>query len=456
MKANPLIPWFSMRLRRQRWLVMFLMGVTIIIVEAWEHIGMGESLLTSHFISEFAFYGLTLPFLGAVLLSWLDQVERSRDQAEFELDRKHEFSRQLEDATTWENLIEIILQFPKTIFPVTMTHLYIKDPEKKTITLIASDDPEITIGNKASAPAPGECQSCVFWRGSSATLHKCDLPVTMNGSGMLESYCLPLAHQGFITGILRLFVPAEERITFETLNKLTRFAPEMALALENSRLQSLVEHQSAAAAVDRQRIAQDLHDSLGQNLSYLRLKLDQISAQSSLLSFAEIQKEIESMRDTANEAYLQMRGTLADLQPGAHLELEAAIQSHASLVGQRAQFTVEMTHQGQPVNLPAHIRRQLVYICREALNNVEKHAGAQVVKIHLNWGEQDLTINISDDGRGFDPVVTYLRDRYGINIMSERAAEINGSLSISSRPNQGTVVSLWLPLSVPQNAFEGS
>jgi len=211
-------------------------------------------------------------------------------------------------------------------------------------------------------------------------------------------------------------------------------------------LQNRVQTQTEASIIERNRIAQDLHDTLGQNLSYLRLKLDQMSEHHSLISIGELESSIEGMRDIANEAYLQMRATLADLHSSANLELTRALKTHAQKIAERANFRVEITNHGESVPMSPHVKRQILYICREALNNVEKHANAYLVKINLNWDEENLFLRIQDDGCGLKSRDLCGEDHMGMTIMSERASDINAQLSFESQEGQGMSVSLIVPL----------
>jgi signal transduction histidine kinase len=97
--------------------------------------------------------------------------------------------------------------------------------------------------------------------------------------------------------------------------------------------------------------------------------------------------------------------------------------------------------------LPPVVQQQLLYLFQEALNNVAKHAGAQQVDICLSWTEDTLTAALADDGCGFDVAdMEWAPGHYGLRIMQERAEEINGQLTISSRPGRGTQLLLQLPL----------
>src|SRR4030067_2668138 len=126
------------------------------------------------------------------------------------------------------------------------------------------------------------------------------------------------------------------------------------------------------------------------------------------------------MRDIAVEAYLQVRGTLEELRPRGQADLAASLSAQVRILDDRAGFKVPVRSQGRPSHLPAHIQRQVLYVCREALNNIEKHAQADQVDLLLTWGESDLTVMISDDGRGFSPAKLGSEYQYGLTIMRER------------------------------------
>lgn len=91
---------------------------------------------------------------------------------------------------------------------------------------------------------------------------------------------------------------------------------------------------------------------------------------------------------------------------------------------------------------------------REALNNVEKHARAQNVDIHLQWSDGEFKLTVRDDGQGFRSEDLDKEDQYGIAIIEERSRAINAKLAIESAPDDGTELALSLPLS--SSAFTAS
>ena len=193
-------------------------------------------------------------------------------------------------------------------------------------------------------------------------------------------------------------------------------------------------------------IAHDMHDNLGQNLAYLRLKLEQFAQDDSLQDIRDVRPDLLQMRDIANQSYLLVRDTLAELKAGATLDLYHLIDERSRLVAGRAKLKIETSVMGQSGPLNPQVNRQIFYIFREALNNIEKHANASRVDVSLVWGGNTLTIVVKDDGRGFDPVTVDKDKRFGLTIMNERIRTIDGHLDIRSIAGQGSSVTIWVPI----------
>ena len=89
--------------------------------------------------------------------------------------------------------------------------------------------------------------------------------------------------------------------------------------------------------------------------------------------------------------------------------------------------------------------RQLFYIFREALTNIERHAQASQVSINIGWDENCLSLAVSDNGMGFDPLNTQYGSHYGLKFMRERAELLNGSLNVQSTVGSGTKLVVQVP-----------
>jgi signal transduction histidine kinase len=191
-------------------------------------------------------------------------------------------------------------------------------------------------------------------------------------------------------------------------------------------------------------IARDLHDTVGQNIGFLRMKLDYL-AEKKIRKQAEMQLELRNMARAANESYDLMRGTLAMLQSETSTDLFRLFTRYAEQIEERAAFKMDCSSQGDPRFMSAKRMRQLFYIFREILNNIEKHAHASQVSMQMTWDQDSLKLAVCDNGGGFDPEKVQYDSHYGLRFMRERAELLNGSLLVRSAAGSGTNITLQVP-----------
>jgi two-component system nitrate/nitrite sensor histidine kinase NarX len=208
---------------------------------------------------------------------------------------------------------------------------------------------------------------------------------------------------------------------------------------------------------ERRRIAHDLHDSLGHYLGFLHLKFDQLLDVDDLGNTIKVRQELGQMRAVTHDAYELVRDMLAAFLPTNAADLSTALLTLAHTTGKKADFSVRFLSEGQSRPLAPVTQQQTLYLFKEALNNVAKHAGAHYVDIDLLWKPETLTIALTDDGCGFqtDGVPTAQTEgHFGLTIMQERATETGGNLTVNSRPGSGTEVVFQLPLKpIPERAM---
>ncbi|MCH5376959.1 MAG: ATP-binding protein, partial [Planctomycetes bacterium] len=120
---------------------------------------------------------------------------------------------------------------------------------------------------------------------------------------------------------------------------------------------------------------------------------------------------------------------------------------------QKHGLAVELRSIGTPVAIAEHERFILFDATRELLFNVVKHAGVREARLRVVFGDDSLTIEVSDDGRGFDPDAVGLfdgrQDGFGLFSIGERLQALNGHLTILSSPEAGTCCQMTLPVEVP-------
>lgn len=251
---------------------------------------------------------------------------------------------------------------------------------------------------------------------------------------------VPLLGKDRVFGVLRID-HVEERAYADRDAMLTMaFASQAAVAIENARLYARA--QDAAALEERHRLARELHDSVTQALYGVTMYAE---AAASLLEAGEQKTAttyLREVRDTAQDALREMRLLIFELRPPVLQQegLVAALQARLAAVESRVAGLSTHLDVQEELHLPESVEEALYGIALETLNNVFKHAKAQKVILSLRQEEQTVTMEITDDGAGFDQTAVQNQGGLGLQGMAERAAQVGGNLTVWSAPGQGTAV----------------
>ncbi|WP_085597847.1 MULTISPECIES: HAMP domain-containing protein [unclassified Pseudomonas] len=194
---------------------------------------------------------------------------------------------------------------------------------------------------------------------------------------------------------------------------------------------------------ERAIIARELHDSLAQALSYMKL---QVSRMQTLMRRGEPVATLENvtseLREGLNTAYRQLRELLTTFR--LRIQDAGLVQELKDTAGEfsrRGEFQVHLHIDSLAFELSASEQIHILQITREALSNCLRHAHAQNAWLQLRQHGERLCLSIEDDGRGFSGSHD-LREHHGLNIMDERARSLRGQLQIFSREPQGTLVKM--------------
>ncbi|GAB4579526.1 MAG: hypothetical protein Fur0022_22640 [Anaerolineales bacterium] len=202
-----------------------------------------------------------------------------------------------------------------------------------------------------------------------------------------------------------------------------------------------------AIVQERNRLARDLHDSVTQALYGLTLQSEAAARQLEAGQTSYAVNQIREVRDTAQQALHEMRLMIFELRPAILDEegLVSALQTRLDAVEGRSGIRTTL-HTDGISHLPLEIENGLYGVAREALNNILKHAHAHQVTIDLNRAGDTLHLVIHDDGVGFSPERDTTRSGMGLPGMQERVAQIGGTLTLDSQPNNGTRLHVEVPL----------
>jgi signal transduction histidine kinase len=206
--------------------------------------------------------------------------------------------------------------------------------------------------------------------------------------------------------------------------------------------------EGARAEEERRRIARDLHDSASQAL--FSVVLHTRTAQKALVqegnsASGRVAQSLAAIADLTRRVQSEMRALLSELHRGpVHDGLVAALARHASDLRSSNGLLVDVELPGPRLALSEPVETQLFAIGREALANVQKHAGASAAHVRVEAQRDQVILEVRDDGRGFDPAAGH-PGHFGLRSMRSRAAEIGGVFSISSEPGSGTLVRVCVP-----------
>jgi signal transduction histidine kinase len=250
---------------------------------------------------------------------------------------------------------------------------------------------------------------------------------------------VPLATHGRRLGTLVAARPASLGFAAAEVELLGVCGAQASLLLERSILREEV----AAGAVieERSRLAREVHDGLAQHLAFLKMRIAWLRRSPVALDVGQLD-DVEQVLETALQEARQAITTLRAEPQGT--STAEAIAAYAAEFGQISGMSVEVSHEAGVPEVGPKARVEVLRIVQEALNNARTHAGASHVAVRIRARGRGVEVTIIDDGTGFD---TARREagHFGIEIMRERAESIGGHFDLTSTPDSGTRVRVWVP-----------
>ncbi|AKU18428.1 sensor histidine kinase [Luteipulveratus mongoliensis] len=210
----------------------------------------------------------------------------------------------------------------------------------------------------------------------------------------------------------------------------------------HAQLRSYAEEAAALATVaERTRLARDIHDGLGHHLTAIAIQLEK-SQRYRDIEPALAERALEDARTSAAQALDDVRRSVRALRSeGWSLQLEPALRRLADGVADD-DLAVTVSVTGSPGDLGERSLIALYHAAQEGLTNVRRHAQAATVQVRAVFGPSEGSVEIADDGRGFD--ILRSPDGYGLTGMRERLDAVGGVLTINAGPG-GTTVTATVP-----------
>ncbi len=271
---------------------------------------------------------------------------------------------------------------------------------------------------------------------------------------------VPLATKGCILGSMCVGTHDQREFDAEEQDLLTAIGSQIAVAIENARLYAEVQHKEylrgqilkkviTAQEEERKRIARELHDDTSQALTALLYAVEEVLDMDSL---QEMKERLAGMKELAMHTLEDIYKLIFDLRPTMldHLGLVPALRwfAESRLEPAGIRLTIEETSASR--RLSAEVETTLFRVVQEVITNTVRHAAARNMYISFQFDEDTVTIEVEDDGIGFDIVeVTLSPDsQRGLGLMGmlERVELLGGQMEIDTAPGYGTKIHIQVPI----------
>ena len=210
----------------------------------------------------------------------------------------------------------------------------------------------------------------------------------------------------------------------------------------------LIQHaatvEQLAISHERNRLSRELHDTLAHTLSALTVQLEALLTVWNPIP-EKPRQMLQQMQETTRSGLDETRRALSALRaaPLEEMGLALALRTLIEDFALRQAWKISLDIPAQVENIPAEVEQSFYRIAQEALENIARHANAHAIKVFLKNSQGKLTLIISDDGKGFDPLLVS-EEQLGLKGMHERADLIGAQFKVQSGPDQGTSIEVSL------------
>lgn len=271
-------------------------------------------------------------------------------------------------------------------------------------------------------------------------------------SKLQHSIAIPIGDGDRFRGIIPVLLKDDIPLSREKVRIIETVSRHVSNALINMRRTE--EKHRMAVLEERSVIARELHDSIAQSLSYLKIQVTRL--EKCLAQGCDARSIADELKQGLAGAYRELRELIVTFrlridERGFNVALQETISEFSEKLG----FPVHLENTLSGIVLSGNEEMHVIRIIREALSNIERHAEAASASVKITIDAlHAVSVRIADDGKGFDIRHTP-RNHFGVNIMNDRTQILAGRLDIDSTPGTGTVVTLhFLPQKMRQETAE--
>ncbi|MFT3894935.1 MAG: type IV pili methyl-accepting chemotaxis transducer N-terminal domain-containing protein [Anaerolineales bacterium] len=383
------------------------------------------------------------------LIQWNSTLEQRVIQRTQELETLNEVSREISSRLDIQQVLNSVTDKARTLLGGDVASLCLVDTNQHWLKLQAVSGPKLAVVGDTMSVEEGFADSVLT--GDQAMT--CGVGACHGGCRMLSQeyrtshLAAPLRVGDRVIGALCVGSPSQNRFAAELTEMLTKLANVAAIALENARLFAQAER--VATLEERHRMAAEMHDGLGQTLSYLGLMTDQVVEFLSEKQEGAALERLHKTRETIEKATGDVRRAINNLMEdalSANNDLCLRLRDTLDEIAREHNLKAEWRMDAEFVlQCSPQTAEQVYNITREALINAARHANAKTVSVRVGHMEENYFVSIEDDGKGFDTSQPAPGGHFGLQIMQARAKHIGGKIELQSVPGQGTRLTLkWL------------
>lgn len=222
---------------------------------------------------------------------------------------------------------------------------------------------------------------------------------------------------------------------------------ESSLQQSSEQLRELSRHLQKVREEERLRIAREIHDELGQQLTGLKMDVAWLMRKT-VQDDPVIKDKFDEALSLVDKAVQSIRRISTELRPSVidDLGLNAALEWQVEEIGRRMDIEIEYKNSFNDANIHPDISIGIFRILQESLTNIVKHAAAQKINVHISQAGNAIRLTVEDDGIGFDTNAKQDQLTFGLIGIKERTSMLKGECAIYSEPNTGTRVEVRIPL----------
>ena len=253
-----------------------------------------------------------------------------------------------------------------------------------------------------------------------------------------------------ITGVLLVGSNRNLELTQRQRGLIRSLASQAALVLNN--MDMLAELEYRTLIDERNRLSREIHDGLAQTLGFLKLKIAQMNTYLEYGDYNQLEKTIPVCYEIVSDAYLDARQAIDGLRvPNNESGIAGWLEKMVADFIENTGLEIDLTIKDDDLELPPEVNAQLMRVVQEALNNIRKHSQANHINISCGEYQDDLILEIRDNGIGFDSSDIQVPSTHGLRSMRERAELIGGEFQVIGKYHDGTIVRVRMPMNIRES-----